>query len=71
MCKKCKSCKKQKKQKCVIKCVPMSTSLDTAGLTSYSNNRNIEISTNGGAGGNGGIANEFISSNYIGDEFWY
>lgn len=78
MCKKCKSCKKQKKQKCVIKCVPMSSSLDTAGYTSYSItedelNEIIEncAGSNGGMGCTGGTGINFTSPNYIGDEFWY
>ena len=57
----------------------MSSSLDTAGYTSYSLPTNgpsntIFVGSSGGAGGNGGnagIVNEFTSPNYIGDEFWY
>lgn len=47
MCKKCNNCKSKKKQKCIIKCVPISSSLDIAGYTTYGNSN--EESGSGGA----------------------
>jgi hypothetical protein len=78
MCKKCKSCKKHKKQKCVKKCFPMTTSLDIAGLTSYSSNGGISLQdiieacagSNGGAGCSGGTGGAGTTQYSIDYEFW-